>query len=425
MSMGASSTDWSFTPSATIVAEVTTVTVLPVPQPSPNHGKGVVESNTTVHAQFTSPAGGWNGTYSNTSSWSAATASAGIASPYGVASTITVTNIVATVTQTAASSITTAPTYGYGPPQSNYAPPKASNNYGIEKRQTCVWISAVIGGQEVGWCNNWDGSTTLTYTSWETTVFPTWVPGIGPVGTPSTTPSSSPPPVTATEQSSMQSASSVAPSTTACGQTGPFEIGFDDLPVFSVANNDTADFPPVFNPYEHFYWGPGWSYVPPPNEPFPPQNGSRLAEFIPPLANNDTGSPDAGLIPPSSFGSGPRASDSTYWFSASSAWVACDNGATDWSQTCDFVATAYQWNNATQSEVVVATQHFSIPPCPNFVDCHLTEINFNYLFYKMTTLSFYANVQGKISIFWLDSLALNWYDNTCQAGLERISSRKI
>ena len=169
MSKGTSSTDWSFTPSKSIVAEVTTVTVLPVPQSASNHGKGVNDSNTTVHAQFTSPAGGWNGTYSNTSSWSAATASAGTASRYAAASTITVTDIVATVTQTAASSVSTAPTYAYVPPQYSYAPPKASNDDGIEKRQTCVWISATIGGQEVGWCNNWDGSTTLTYTSWETT----------------------------------------------------------------------------------------------------------------------------------------------------------------------------------------------------------------------------------------------------------------
>jgi hypothetical protein len=89
------------------------------------------------------------------------------------------------------------------------------------------------------------------------------------------------------------------------------------------------------------------------------------------------------------------------------------------------VATAYQWNNDTQSEIVVATQHFSIPPCPNFQGCQLTEITFNYLFYKLTTLSFYANVQGLISIFWLDSLSMNWYNNTCEAGLARISSRKM
>ena len=39
----------------------------------------------------------------------------------------------------------------------------------LEKRQTCTWISAVVGGQTVGWCNNWGGLSTLTDTSWITT----------------------------------------------------------------------------------------------------------------------------------------------------------------------------------------------------------------------------------------------------------------
>lgn len=146
---------------------------------------------------------------------------------------------------------------------------------------------------------------------------------------------------------------------------------------------------------------------------------------MPTLNNTVIGSPNAGTIPPSSLGAGPRNYDSHYWFTARSVWVGCDNGATNLSQICDFVATAYQWNNATQQEMVVATQHFRIPPCPNFNKCQLTKITFNYLFYKLTTLSFYANVEGKVSQFWVDSLDMNWYDNTCDAGLARISSRKM
>lgn len=165
--------------------------------------------------------------------------------------------------------------------------------------------------------------------------------------------------------------------------------------------------------------------MPPPNDPFPPQSGNRLAQFVPYLNNTLNGSADAGSIPDSSFGAGPRNYDNRYWFTAYSAWVGCDNGATNLSQTCDFVATAYQWDNLTQTELVVATQHFQIPPCPGFVDCQLTKITFSYLFYKLSTLSFYANVQGNISQFWLDSLNMNWYNNTCEAGLARIQSRKL
>ena len=37
-------------------------------------------------------------------------------------------------------------------------------------------------------------------------------------------------------------------------------------------------------------------------------------------------------------------------------------------------------------------------------------------------MSFYANVQGVIKSFYMDSLQLEWYDNNCTAGLERVGS---
>ncbi|KAK6387689.1 hypothetical protein LTS17_000958 [Exophiala oligosperma] len=410
--------------------ELTTFTVIPTfPSEPPTvaaQGKAVTATNLTFHTAFTTSPSGWNGTKSNSTLWSAATGYGGSLPSEEPTSTITVTNTVATVTRVVGGvGSVTSPvlSYGYGPEPYGYPPPDAANT--VEKRQTCLWV---------GWCNNWDGTATVSYTSWETT-------RIGPVGTPAASSQSAPSQPAPTPLSSISSLntqasssstkpasvipvpavpSSAGPTPAACGQTGPFVITFDDLPFLSVFNNQTAGFPEIFNPYEHFFWGDGWTYVPPPTEPFPPHDGTRLAQFIPSLANQDTGSPNAGLIPPSSFGAGPRVSDSTYWFNAATAWVGCDTA----NATCDFVATAYQWDITTQNEVVVATQHFNIPPCPGFVNCQLTEIRFNYLFYKMTTLSFYANVEGKISIFWLDSLALDWYDNSCEAGLKRISSRK-
>ncbi|KIW11181.1 hypothetical protein PV08_10481 [Exophiala spinifera] len=427
-------TGGSVEPTSPIIVEVTTFTILPTfatrPPSVANQAKAAATSNSTLHMAFTSSSNGWNYTNSNSSMWPAASGHGGAVPTEEATSTVTVTNTVATVTRVVAS--TAVASYGHGPEPYGYPPPDTAHP--VEKRQTCLWVSATIGGQEVGWCNNWDGAATFSYTSWETTIFPTYVPGVGPVDTstsssPPTTslPSSVRPSTTHGSSSSKPASVTVSPvPTTAvpapatCGQTGPFIISFDDLPVLSVFNNNTAGFPEIFNPYEHFFWGDGWTYVPPPTEPFSPHDGTRLAQFIPSLANKDIGSPSAGLIPPSSFGAGPRAADSAYWFSAATAWVACDTA----NVTCDFVATAYQWDIATQSEVVVATQHFNVPPCHGFVDCRLTEIRFNYLFYKMTTLSFYANVEGKISIFWLDSLSLDWYDNSCEAGLKRISSRK-
>lgn len=90
--------------------------------------------------------------------------------------------------------------------------------------------------------------------------------------------------------------------------------------------------------------------------------------------------------------------------------------------TCDFVATAYQWDPVNLVEVVVATEHFPQPPCPDFKNCTLNQIIFDSRFTMMTSLSFYANVQGVLKIFWIDTIELNWWNNTCSAGLARISA---
>ncbi|KIX06907.1 uncharacterized protein Z518_04883 [Rhinocladiella mackenziei CBS 650.93] len=425
MSKDPSNTNWGDMPSEAIVAEVTTVTVLPVPKSSATFHRDT-DLSISAHGSFSRPPGGWNGT--NATSWGSG-AGLGAASSEVPASTLTLTHTIYAVTQSVV--MTAAPTFGSGTPDYGYGSPDVWVEYDVvEKRQTCVWITATIGGQEVGWCNNWAGGSTLTFTSWETTAPPSYIPGINTIGKASTA-ASSPDQLSSSVDSFFETSSTVpiygssTPSPTACGEVGPFQIGFDELPVFSPADNNTAPFPPIFNPYDHFFWGDGWAYVPPPNEPYPPQSGNRLAQFIPSQANNITGSPYTGLIPPSSLGAGPRNYDNRYWFTASSAYVGCDNGATNWSTVCDFVATAYRWDNPTGSEVVVATQHFRIPPCPNFKNCQLTKIIFNHLFYKLSTLSFYANVQGQVGIFWVDSLDMNWYNNTCAAGLARISSRKI
>lgn len=197
---------------------------------------------------------------------------------------------------------------------------------------------------------------------------------------------------------------------------------FDDLPEYSPSDNNTADFPPIFNPYDHFFWGNGWAYGPPPNEPFPPQSGDHVAEFVPSAANNSTNSPDASTVPENAFGAGPRAYNNNYWFNAESLFAGCDNGATDPYVTCDFVATAYQWDSVNYKESVVATEHFTLPPCPDFKKCSLIQIFFDDRFTQMSSMSMYANVQGQLKIFWIDTMELSWWNNTCVAGLARISS---
>jgi hypothetical protein len=149
-----------------------------------------------------------------------------------------------------------------------------------------------------------------------------------------------------------------------------------------------------------------------------------LAIFVPTASetnNSVSQSSNAGDVPPQSFGAGPRASDDAYWFNAETLYVFCDNGATDPAVTCDVVATGYQWDSTAQSETVLATQHFPQPPCPGFRNCQTNEIFLNTQFRGLSSLSLYAVVDGQQKIFFMDTVQLTWWNNTCEAGLHRAS----
>ncbi len=178
-------------PQATITPKVTTITVLPIPLTSRKQSQQRAQVNTTdssatesnVHSAFTIPAGGWNGSNSAGSSvFGPATAGTGFGQS-GTGSTAPLTSssalqsastdsawtstvteiatVYATVPAESVPGYDTPSVYGYG----TDAP--ASDD--LEKRQTCVMISATIGGVLASWCNNWGGSTKLTFTTWETT----------------------------------------------------------------------------------------------------------------------------------------------------------------------------------------------------------------------------------------------------------------
>ncbi|KIV96799.1 hypothetical protein PV10_00616 [Exophiala mesophila] len=393
---------------------ITTITLSPLPAvtASSTYQDPHQPANVTSHVPFTSHTEGWNLTCTHTTTLDPVDAQNGTISSSGpFITTVTATSIqVVTVTQPAISTITESSTipggyfqeseYGYN------IPARPVENGDIAKRQTCIWISATISGHVAHWCNNWDGQSVLTFTSWETTITPPSVPDA------TTTPPGSLP------------TSHVYPSPTAnCGEVGTFRIEFDDLAVFSTFNNDTTDLPPINNVgwYHHFQWGNGWSVVPPPREPFPAHSGSRLAQYNESRISSTFGLPRGQYVPPNAFGAAVRESNSAYWFNARTAWVGCDNIAQNASTTCDFVAEGWKWDQDTANQRLAVTQHFRLPPCPDFASCQLRPINFDYQFYRLATLSFYANVQGQRKTLYLDSLDLSWYNNTCEAGLARSS----
>ena len=65
-------------------------------------------------------------------------------------------------TQTTLTSIFNGSFTGYGPLSTHTSPQPAE----LVPRQTCTWVTAGVYG---GWCNDWNGDTTVRFSSYETT----------------------------------------------------------------------------------------------------------------------------------------------------------------------------------------------------------------------------------------------------------------
>ncbi|TKA61862.1 hypothetical protein B0A49_12589 [Cryomyces minteri] len=220
---------------------------------------------------------------------------------------------------------------------------------------------------------------------------------------------------------SSSTSSSTAPTPTACGESGNFTINFDDEPMFTPSDNATFQAPPVFNPYHHLYYANGFSYVPPPTVPFPPNSPPRLAMYL----SNDTGdigSPNAGGMKAGELGAGPRGATDAYWIDAWSVYLGCDNeGPTD----CTMVLSGYRWDTATGQETLHVQQNATLSPCPGYIDCHLQHVVLDSGFTSLTGFQIQAFVNETVDrTYFMDDLAMGWSNNTCAAGLLRISSRK-
>jgi hypothetical protein len=178
------------TPSASITLWSRTTTITPY-TPSFHQQEAHVNTSTTLSTDSSSlgaltlPESGWNGSTSVGSSLSGPVTAVNGSAPPGTGiypyfpPVTSATDVLPTFTQPASTSTVTeiATVYATFPPEGIHGYDTTVYSDGtsspasadLEKRQTCVWISAVIGGQTVGWCNNWAGLSTLTYNSWVTT----------------------------------------------------------------------------------------------------------------------------------------------------------------------------------------------------------------------------------------------------------------
>ena len=148
--------------------------------------------------------------------------------------------------------------------------------------------------------------------------------------------------------------------------------------------------------------------------------GSQLAEFIPTDSTDgsSTSSPDSGLVPPGGFGAGPRAASDMFWFNVDSAYVGCNNSQA--SVDCDFAVYGYRYDNVTQDSREFVTVHFPVPGCQDFEGCSLARIDFGDWFEGISAIAFTASVNGTGVNWFMDSVAMSWWNNTCAAGLYRI-----
>lgn len=194
---------------------------------------------------------------------------------------------------------------------------------------------------------------------------------------------------------------------------------FDDLPQFSPPNNDTAPAPPIFNPHDLLYFSDCWSYVPPPTDPYPPQNGSHLAECA--VNQSSINTIGGGSFQEGSFGAGPRAGLDAFWLNAASAYVGCDNSNA--TVDCDFTVRGYRWMNDTQTEMLHESITVPIHGCQGLKGCQLQYADFGDSFTGVSTLGFSAYVRGKPVSWFIDTIALSWWNNSCSAGLLRSKAR--
>ncbi|PGH12375.1 hypothetical protein AJ79_04323 [Helicocarpus griseus UAMH5409] len=264
----------------------------------------------------------------------------------------------------------------------------------LKKRQLGAMVTATIDGQVVSWANDWDGSapsstrSPLTLTSTTTTT--------QAIATPSSTPEK-------------------------CGESGEFTIDFDGLPGFATGANSSS-FPPIFNPYYHFFFSDGWSYGPPPAVPYPSISKPYIGIYVPSKHKENRGSPYAGLLDGGQFGAGPRSGLDTFWFDTYSAYFGCDNGSPN--TPCEITVSAVKYSTTTKKEEPAGMRSFTLPSCPDYKNCALSKLDFGDSFRAISGLQFSATVAGEPVIWFVDDIEMNWYNNTCAAGLERLRHRR-
>jgi hypothetical protein len=121
---------------------------------------------------------------------------------------------------------------------------------------------------------------------------------------------------------------------------------------------------------------------------------------------------------PGDITDGPYDGLPAFWFNAQSAWLGCDNEGPD---PCVFNVTGSTWDPKVGDDVETYNTQIEVPPCPNFNHCPLQHVSFPDNFNGLSGIQLQAFVKNKPVMFFMDDLALGWYDNSCEAGMQRMA----
>jgi hypothetical protein len=209
------------------------------------------------------------------------------------------------------------------------------------------------------------------------------------------------------------------PGPSSCGESGNFTLTFDDTVVGDDDDSVLLIANGMKNPYHHLFYSNGYTYVPDMWEPYPAISQPNIAMFLPLTGRLLPNTPFAGTMLPGELGAGPRASVDAYWFNAYSAYFGCAlNGLTP----CTLRMSGWRWDAVLEEEVLVAEQNATIPACWGYINCRLTQIFFNDEFRALSGIQFnaYTYNLGIPQVHMVDDLQMEWYNNTCSAGILRI-----
>jgi hypothetical protein len=198
---------------------------------------------------------------------------------------------------------------------------------------------------------------------------------------------------------------------------------FDDVPP-GPDNPNLLPVNPLVNPYHHLFYANGYTYVPDKWEPYPSISQPNVAMYLPLGGALLPNRPFAGTLLSGELGAGPRASVAAYWFNARSAWFGCAlNGITP----CRLRITGYRFDAMLQQEVVAVEQTAIIPACWAYINCRLNLVNFTSEFTGLSGIQInaYTFTLGIPQMFFMDDFGLEWYDNSCGAGILRIGHRRL